>query len=425
MTTEPTPEVIDARPWLSEQADAFCSTLADGAGAAAALRRVLDGAFLIRSPWAPGLHYVGALLSVPASAHCGALRFSVGGAALDQRAAAWSCLGEAFERLSQIDDGTLQLAPDARDTGATASDGAGSEDGHRAILRAWAAIHAEGPGADDPARIDWLPAVHLGSLMSARLPADLCLRRADVALVPRFALSTGCAAGATRDQALRGAILELVERDAASLWWGGGDPARPVDVAQADGVLAQLRAGAGERHTRLLDITGDLTIPCIAALSTDRDGRGLACGLAARATLAAAARAALLELCQMELALLLARAKARGGAALAPTERAQLERASWFAIDDSPATMPRGLPAAQSAPFARDESVGSLVSQLQGRGVNLYAADLTRPQYPVPAVRVIAPALQLMPCDVVGPRLAAAIARSGGGPGHVLKLPLM
>jgi ribosomal protein S12 methylthiotransferase accessory factor len=417
MTTEPVVAVTDARAWLEEHAEAFCATFGPGTAAAARLRRVLDGAFLIRSPYAPGLQYVGAQLCVPASDRHAELHFSVGGAALDLRDAAWSCLGEAFERLGQVDDGALPLVR------GDVADVAGDEP-HRARLLAWATQVAEGAG--DPARTSWLPAIHLGSDTPVHLPADLCLRRAgpDVAFVPRFALSTGCAAGATREAARRGAIFELIERDAASLWWLGGERGRPVAEAESGDVLARLRAGSGERRTRLLDITSDLAIPCVAALSADRDGRGLACGLAARATLAAAARAALLELAQMELALLLARAKARAEHPLAASERAQLDRAAAFSLDDDPIATPHAA-SASAAVFPWDGSVGALVAHLGARGIDLYAADLTRPRDRVPVVRVVAPALQLMPAQMVGPRLAATIARTGGGPGYVRKLPLI
>jgi ribosomal protein S12 methylthiotransferase accessory factor len=419
MTTEPTPEVADARAWLEDQIDAFCSPLPHAAAAAAALRQALDGAFVIRSPWAPGLKYVGALLRVPAAARHGELRVSVGGAALDLHAAARSCLGEAVERLGQIDDGALPLV--------RGSLGDTSSDAHRATLDAWARLYADSPAAIDPTRIDWLPAVVLGGGVAVHLPADLCLRRAgpDVAFVPRFALSTGCAAGATREHAIRGAILELVERDAASLWWVGGERGRALADSQGADVLAALRAGADARSTRLLDITSDLAIPCVAALSVDGDGRGLACGLAARETRGDAARAAILELAQMELALLLARAKARSQVPLAAGERAQLERATLFAIADEAIATPRGGPAARDLAAAKEGAPAALAAHLRDRGITLYAADLTRTIYEVPVVRVVAPALQLMPADAIGPRLAAAIARTGGGPGHVRKLPLI
>ena len=138
-------------------------------------------------------------------------------------------------------------------------------------------------------------------------------------MTPPFLLSTGCAAGRTRADAVLHGLCELVERDAAGLWWRGGMRGRPLafdDQAsgEAAALLAALRRGNESRRTWLLDITTDLGIPAIAAISCHADGKGFACGLGARPTLAGAARGAIMELCQCELAHAVVAAKrAEGG----------------------------------------------------------------------------------------------------------------
>ena len=57
-----------------------------------------------------------------------------------------------------------------------------------------------------------------------------------------------------------------------------------------------------QRRTWLLDITTDIGVPCVAAVSCRADGSGFAFGLAARPALEAAVRSAILEMCQLELA---------------------------------------------------------------------------------------------------------------------------
>ena len=57
-------------------------------------------------------------------------------------------------------------------------------------------------------------------------------------------------------------------------------------------LLAQLRQGASARRSWLLDITTEIGVPCVAAVSCMADGFGFAFGLAARPTLEAAARSA-------------------------------------------------------------------------------------------------------------------------------------
>ena len=147
----------------------------------------------------------------------------------------------------------------------------------------------------------------------------LCLRRpagqCEVDLP--FMLGTGSAAGASWDAAALHGLLELIERDAASLWWRGGERGRTISPRHkaslmADRLLVQLQANAStQRRSWLLDITTDLAVPCIAAVSCRRDGLGFAFGLAARPSLEAAVRSAILEMCQIELAQSVAETKRR------------------------------------------------------------------------------------------------------------------
>ena len=100
-------------------------------------------------------------------------------------------------------------------------------------------------------------------------------------------------------------------------------------------LLAELRQGAAGRRSWLLDITTDIGVPCIAAVSCRADGFGLAFGLAARPTLRAAARSAILEMCQIELAHAVVEAKLRerGEAALNEKDRIHRRRATMLNAD--------------------------------------------------------------------------------------------
>ena len=99
----------------------------------------------------------------------------------------------------------------------------------------------------------------------------------------------------------------------------------------ADGLLRQLRHGASvQRRTWLLDITTDIGVPCVAAVSCRADGSGFAFGLAARPALEAAARSAIVEMCQLELAdaVVAAKRSERGDDALNAQDRIHLQRAA-------------------------------------------------------------------------------------------------
>jgi ribosomal protein S12 methylthiotransferase accessory factor len=56
-----------------------------------------------------------------------------------------------------------------------------------------------------------------------------------------------------------------------------------------------------------------------------------------------------------------------------------------------------------------------IVDRLAQLGIEAFGFDLTRPQFAVPVARVIAPGLQPLPSEIITPRLADMIARTGGG----------
>ncbi len=273
--------------------------------------------------------------------------------------------------------------------------------------------------ADQP--VDWIPVQRLADGAACWYPADLCLRRAVPDFVPPLKLSTGCAAGETRQAAMRHALLELIERDAVALWWRGGrrgqgivPDSRPGRAAAA--LLARLRSGRDGRRTVLLDITTDLGVPVVAAFSTRAGGYGFALGMGARATLAEAAEAAIFEMCQSELSLhVIAAKRAQSGqAALNESDLRQDARAAL--LDPRACLLLRPSDAAATAPEAlAGDPVQTITQRLAERGIIVYTLDLTRPRFGVPVIRVIAPGLQYKPCDIIGPRLARAIAETGGG----------
>ena len=266
-------------------------------------------------------------------------------------------------------------------------------------------------------------------------PLDLCYRRhvAEQDFTPPLKLSSGCAAAVTREDATLRGLLELIERDAVALWWRGGRRGKSIapDSAAARGVaelLAQLRQGQQHRTTRLLDITTDIEIPVVAAISTGPDGFGFAVGFGSRMTLADAARAATFELCQVELGLQVVAAKRQeaGDQALNESDHRQLRRAAFDTRQCAllqPETEPR--PIVTEAPNDPGPGIRHILERLQARGIAAYAIDLTRPQFLVPVVRVLAPGLQLEPCEITSARLARMIAETGGGALHHGGMPLI
>jgi ribosomal protein S12 methylthiotransferase accessory factor len=191
-------------------------------------------------------------------------------------------------------------------------------------------------------------------------------------------------------------------------------------------LLSSLRQDSRRRASWLLDITSDLAIPCVAAVSVDEDGRGFACGLAARLTLKEAVRAAILEMCQMELAFPIALSKkmANGEAALNDTDRRHLARATAIDAGSCELLHPLGPPRRLPQPAVGSEDLAVLRGAFEQHGIEAVLVDLRRPEMDIPVVQAIAPALQLMPCEMCGKRLERVIAATGGGERSTKGIPL-
>ena len=336
-------------------------------------------------------------------------RMSASGTGLSFRAAFEGCIGEGVELLSQFQSAT--------DTLATAT--------HRTPL-------LEQAGLPDSTPLDWISARHALDDTLTEFPADICLRRGTGhILAPPWPLSIGCAAGPSFDAAILHALLELIERDAAALWWRGGLRGRllPLDGAaarQALDCLTRIRGATQRRRCWLLDITTDLGVPSVAAVSVNQHGHNFACGLAARLTLPQAAQAAIHEMCQMELAheVVAAKIQESGDTALNIHDRAHLRRGQELNPQDCTLLHPLP-PATASATIDETTSLRQLIRHLQDKGIETFVIDLTRSGFGIPVARVLCPMLEKEPSQIVGNRLHAAIQRTGGGHLHTNGIPLM
>ena len=374
--------------------------------------------FELAAPDAPGLVSFGAEFD-PALAdplQAGSPIVGVSGVGLSLQEAFQGCIGEGIEYLSQLQTGNDVL--ESSDAGDPA---AGLGRSGQDFLAAFAAYRLR-PDAE----LSWHRARRLSDRCEVLLPADLCLRRppAQQEVKPPFPLSTGSAAGRSWDAAALHGMLELIERDAASLWWQGGNRGKSIPAWDeawivAETLLAQLRQAVSARRSWLLDITTDIGVPCVAAVSCAADGFGFAFGLAARPTLKAAARAAVLEMCQGELAHAVVEAKLRerGETGLNARDRHHRRLARGLNADRCPLLQPAPERAEHLAIHGGDPRavLQLIVDRLGQFGIEAFGLDLTRPRFAVPAARVIAPGLQPLPSEIITPRLADMIARTGGG----------
>jgi len=195
--------------------------------------------------------------------------------------------------------------------------------------------------------------------------------------------STGCAVAPTRSEATDIALWECVERDSVALWWHGRRPAGALSVEIIDAHQPRLGWWLEQRarHTRLLDLTTDIGLPVVAAVSCDADGGRVAMGTAARPHPAEAALAAVTELVQTEISL----DEACAAGAPDALEWEVYGRITLPAFEPLPGK-------AVTAPLA----AGDLVARLGALGHRVLVCDLTLPDDPLPSLRVLVPGLCAM-----------------------------
>lgn len=265
------------------------------------------------------------------------------------------------------------------------------------------------PSAFDPeAPIEWSPAWSLTRGRTAYLPAALAWYGYAAPRGIGFARadSNGAAAGNCLEEAILQGFLELVERDAVAIWWYNRLERPQVDAAAFGDpyfdALARAWRGLG-RETWLLDLTTDLGVPVIAAVSRSvRPGpERLLFGFGAHFDVRLAASRAMTEVNQA-LAQLPAAAPAAGPAAPAPPEgvgpfdwwpTATLAAHPWLGPDARVAPRGAGDYPDRPAEDLRDD-VLHCVSIAERHGLEVVVLDQTRPDTGLCVARVFVPGLR-------------------------------
>jgi len=219
-----------------------------------------------------------------------------------------------------------------------------------------------------------------------------------------YADSNGNAAGSTREDAILQGFLELVERDAVALWWYNRirRPAFDLDELH-DPYVDRLRAfyaGIG-RSLWMLDITNDLGIPVIAAVS-HRPGhpvQDILVGFGAHFDPQIAAARALTEVNQF---FPMVRDRDASGetlyldddiAMMSWLREAKIEAEPWLTPDgDQPARAPSSYLWADFGDLA--EAVTLCVDVASKAGLEFIVLDQTQPDLDLSVVKVIVPGLR-------------------------------
>ncbi|MGK5627329.1 TOMM precursor leader peptide-binding protein [Streptomyces sp. URMC 123] len=256
----------------------------------------------------------------------------------------------------------------------------------------------------DPRRpVDWTPVWSLTRQRHRLLPTSMLYYSDQPPAGLPWADSNGNAAGSSPEDALLQGFFELVERDAVALWWYNRLRLPLVDLDAFDEPwLARLRDvyGGLERELWVLDLTSDLGVPVMAALSrrTDKPAEDIAFGFGAHFDPRLALRRAVTEMGQLLSPVARAAADGTGYSTQDP------ELLSWWTtatVANQPYLLPDSAESARGpahyaheprADLHRDvEAAGALV---RAHGMELLVLDQTRPDVGLPVVKVIVPGLR-------------------------------
>ncbi len=214
--------------------------------------------------------------------------------------------------------------------------------------------------------------------------------------------SNGNASGNTLEEAVLQGFLELVERDSTAIWWYNRLRHPGVDLASCQDIwikrLINDYAVLG-RELWALDITADLGIPCIVALSRLTDGEaerilmGLGCHLDPRI----AVQRALAEMNQM---LGIANADLgkddkgiTDGETLTWLKTATLENQPYLKPDEMrPLRRLEDFPQRHSGDLRQD--IDYCRSCVEAQGLEMLVLDQTQPLIGIPTVKVVVPGLR-------------------------------
>lgn len=200
--------------------------------------------------------------------------------------------------------------------------------------------------------------------------------------------SNGCAAGHHIDAARLAGTLELIERDATARWWYGRRRRAHLPLTLLDNAVGSFLVGR-RRRSVLFDITPDIGVPVIAAVSAEADGSDVTMGFAARFDIAEAALGAATEMLQMEVSLESARQLGEAAGLWA-----RWRRMVTMALPPLDAA---ALPVSRPPDAPRIPGIGlsAILERFATRGIDLYFADLTRNEFDVPVCRAMSTALCL------------------------------
>jgi len=182
------------------------------------------------------------------------------------------------------------------------------------------------------------------------------------------------------------------------MWWYNRVSRPALDLSDFDGAeWDRIRAhyAAEQRQLWLLDVTNDLGVPTIVAVSgyRDRAEEEVLVGLGTHLDVEVAAMRAVSEMNQMFAALDIMRQKSTVNPALA-------DWLSTATVANQPYLAPAPGPARRRSEFPRvgssdvTEDIRAIQSAIEWKDMSLLVCDQTRPEVGLPVVKAVAPGLR-------------------------------
>ena len=255
--------------------------------------------------------------------------------------------------------------------------------------------HAVAPGAGQGEPLWWAPAWSLTADARRYLPLAFCLAHAPAQSQHHVGwTSNGCAAGNTREEAILQGFMELVERDAAAIWWYGQirRPAIALDGIAAATRQRLARSCGPQWSYWLLDITHDFGIPVVVCVGHHADTGHWAVGFGCSLDRALACERALTEISQLIAA----------GKGFAVPQQVQ---AFLHPLDGTDAPPQQPAQQADTAPPDIAQAIAHCVDIARGLGLETIVYDHSRPDIPLYTVKVVVPGLCHIWPELGNPRL--------------------
>jgi len=323
----------------------------------------------------------------------------IGGRGFTVQHAFESCIGEAAEYLSFLERPNDPLV--------TLRHG---DDGLLPHEREWVQA-AMGLGKREvPGMNSRIEASSLTNGRNAWFPSGLVLRQpGNGRWTPRPAESNGVGAGPDYNHAVFSGMTEVIERDAFALWWFGQKPAYTLNPeVENNSELKEIVLdchGASDRQTWFLDISTEIAVPVVAALSSMPDGSAVVAGFAADPDPLTAAKKAFLEMCQMEIAqeISVIRHEYFGEKRLNAQDHIWLNRHKNLSVKKYPWLKARKSTTRPLASTCSDPH-NAVIEILNQSGFTPFVIDLSRPDINIPVVRILVPELQSAKADWLSSR---------------------